>query len=51
MSRSLFVRWGFRRIEDICWIKTNMDPNRKYLIPQNQKEGSLLAHTKVTHGL
>jgi len=22
-SRMLFKKWGFRRIEDICWVKTN----------------------------
>lgn len=22
-GRALFKRWGFRRVEDICWVKTN----------------------------
>ena len=36
-------KWGFRRCEDICWIKTNKtNPgNTKYLEPN-----SVLQHTK-----
>jgi hypothetical protein len=44
----LRCRWGFKRCEDICWIKTNQQhKSRKYLIPTYQQEGSMLAHTKV----
>lgn len=24
-ARELFKRWGFRRVEDICWVKTNRE--------------------------
>jgi hypothetical protein len=42
------ARWGFKRCEDICWIKTNQQhKSRKYLIPTYQQEGSMLVHTKV----
>lgn len=46
-----FHRWDFRRIEDICWIKTNRrrdtEPDRKYLSAQHQDPHSTLVHTKV----
>lgn len=49
---SLPNRWGFRRIEDICWIKTNRqrekEPDRKYLSAQHQNPHSTLVHTKVS---
>ena len=37
-------KWGFRRCEDICWVKTNMgNPgNMAYLEPK-----SVFQHTKV----
>lgn len=45
------LRWNFRRIEDICWIKTNKrrdtEPDRKYLSAQHQDPHSTLVHTKV----
>jgi hypothetical protein len=45
------LRWDFRRIEDICWIKTNRrrdtEPDRKYLSAQHQEPNSTLVHTKV----
>ena len=42
-GRKCLRAWGFRRCEDICWIKTNKkDPgNVKYMEPK-----SLLQHTK-----
>jgi N6-adenosine-specific RNA methylase IME4 len=44
----LLRRWGFKRCEDICWIKINQQhKKRKYLIPTYQQEGSMLVHTKV----
>jgi len=50
-------RWGFRRIEDICWIKTNKEvkpkdgkPGRAYLSAQHQDPRSTLVHTKVRGG-
>ena len=45
------LRWGYKRCEDICWIKTNQQhKSRKYLIPTYQQEGSMLVHTKVGRG-
>lgn len=45
------LRWNFRRIEDICWIKTNKrrdtEPDHKYLSAQHQDPHSMLVHTKV----
>ncbi len=41
-------KWGFRRCEDICWIKTNKDlGKRPYLKAANQHPESMLVHTKV----
>eukprot|EP00775_Hariotina_reticulata_P013793 gene13793-13914_t len=46
-GRHCLRKWGFRRSEDICWIKTNLEhKSRKYLIPTNQEQGSMLVHTK-----
>jgi N6-adenosine-specific RNA methylase IME4 len=49
-GRHCFERWDFRRIEDICWIKTNKrrdtEPDRKYLSAQHQDPHSMLVHTK-----
>ena len=44
-GRHCFRKWGFRRCEDICWIKTNKDPNRKYILQQDTH--ACLVHTKV----
>merc|ERR1711908_94838 len=27
-ARALFRKWGFRRVEDICWLKTNHNKAR-----------------------
>eukprot|EP00878_Enallax_costatus_P021350 GHUV01022599.1.p1 GENE.GHUV01022599.1~~GHUV01022599.1.p1 ORF type:complete len:485 (+),score=113.06 GHUV01022599.1:720-2174(+) len=46
-ARHCFQKWGFKRIEDICWIKSNKDVGkRKYLSAVNQEPGSMLVHTK-----
>lgn len=45
-GRHCLSKWGFRRCEDICWIKTNKDPSRKYLSASNQEPYSVLTHTK-----
>ena len=44
-GRHCFRKWGFRRCEDICWIKTNKDPARKHMLHQDAT--ACLAHTKV----
>ncbi|KAF8065623.1 mettl14 [Scenedesmus sp. PABB004] len=44
-GRHCLRRWGFRRVEDICWVKTNKDAKaRTYL--NSQEPGSMLVHTK-----
>ena len=42
-GRECLRRWGFRRCEDICWIKTNKNKpgNTSYLEPK-----ALFQHTK-----
>ncbi|KXZ54992.1 hypothetical protein GPECTOR_3g157 [Gonium pectorale] len=41
-------KWGFRRCEDICWIKTNKEAGKRaYLEAANQHTESMLVHTKV----
>ncbi|KAF6245562.1 MT-A70-domain-containing protein [Scenedesmus sp. NREL 46B-D3] len=46
-GRHCLRKWGYKRCEDICWIKTNQQhKSRKYLIPTYQQEGSMLVHTK-----
>jgi mRNA m6A methyltransferase non-catalytic subunit len=47
MGRNCLRKWGFRRCEDICWIKTNIDsPGKKILEPkavfQRTKEHCLM---------
>lgn len=46
-GRHCLNRWGYRRCEDIVWIKTNNDPDRKYVNAANQEALSVLQHTKV----
>lgn len=41
-GRLCLKKWGFRRCEDICWIKTNMKQKTKALI-----DDSLFVRTKV----
>ena len=51
--RHLLKRWGFRRCEDICWIKTNKagDPGLdKEARLVKRDEDSLFVHTKVRGG-
>lgn len=43
-GRHCLRSWGFRRCEDICWIKTNKDPGRKYMLQQDPH--NTLVHTK-----
>lgn len=46
-GRICMQKWGFRRCEDICWIKTNKDQGRRpYLKAANQHPESMLVHTK-----
>ncbi|KAF0990788.1 hypothetical protein HZS_7775 [Henneguya salminicola] len=42
-ARMCFRNWGFRRCEDICWIKTNK--SQKFVLPQKE-ESSIFLHTK-----
>ena len=44
-GRHCLKKWGFRRCEDICWIKTNKEPARKYMLQQDPHP--TLVHTKV----
>lgn len=51
-GRHCLNKWGFRRSEDICWIKTNNDHgNRKYLSAVHQEHNSVLVRTKVRGGV
>lgn len=45
-GRHCFHKWGYRRCEDIVWIKTNKYPNQKSLSAINQEAHSVLQHTK-----
>lgn len=44
-GRHCLRKWGFRRCEDICWIKTNKDSSRKYMLHQDPH--NCIVHTKV----
>lgn len=48
-GRHCLNKWGFRRVEDIVWIKTNKERNPRtgYLQAINQEPYSILVHTKV----
>ncbi|KAK9868572.1 hypothetical protein WJX84_005090 [Apatococcus fuscideae] len=45
-GRHCLTKWGFRRAEDICWIKTNRDPSRKSTSTIRQDAQAVLQHTK-----
>ncbi|KAG2496477.1 hypothetical protein HYH03_005303 [Edaphochlamys debaryana] len=46
-GRVCMQKWGFRRCEDICWIKTNREGSKRpYLKATNQHPDSILVHTK-----
>ena len=47
-GRHCLTKWGFRRAEDICWIKTNRDPSRKATSTIRQDAQAVLQHTKVS---
>ena len=42
-GRKCLSKWGFRRCEDICWIKTNLKKTAPVLADE-----SLLVRTKVS---
>eukprot|EP00884_Botryococcus_braunii_P019256 jgi/Botrbrau1/6013/Bobra.104_1s0040.1 len=44
-GRHILKKWGFRRCEDICWIKTNLHSANKRL-PVRPDGNSILQHTK-----
>ncbi|EIE18381.1 hypothetical protein COCSUDRAFT_20697, partial [Coccomyxa subellipsoidea C-169] len=49
-GRHCLKKWGFRRCEDICWIKTNAQAARK--VAARQDAHAVLQHTKVvTHAV
>ncbi|KAK9918982.1 hypothetical protein WJX75_008465 [Coccomyxa subellipsoidea] len=43
-GRHCLKKWGFRRCEDICWIKTNAEAARK--VAARQDAHAVLQHTK-----
>jgi len=43
IGRKLLKKWGFRRCEDICWIKTNKSATNE---PQPHDKKSVFIHTK-----
>lgn len=43
-GRECLQRWGFRRCEDICWIKTN---SKKPKPSKSVEPNALLQRTKV----
>ena len=44
-GRHCLQQWGFRRCEDICWIKTNKEQRRAASVRQDTQ--AVLQHTKV----
>ena len=47
-GRHCLKKWGFRRCEDICWIKTNKEHPGKKLSAVHQEPNSVLVHTKAS---
>ena len=43
-GRSLFKKWGFKRCEDIVWLKSNI--NKVEYMPEHTDANSLLKKTK-----
>lgn len=55
-GRHCLKKWGFRRVEDVCWVKTNREGGgggggRKYLSATNQASGTVadLSATLAVH--
>lgn len=46
-GRHCLRKWGFRRCEDIVWIKTNKDPTIKSVAATCADPNAVLQHTKV----
>jgi len=48
IGRQCLVKWGFKRVEDIVWLKTNMERDARsgYLQPNNQEASSVIVRTK-----
>ena len=44
-GRHCLQQWGFRRCEDICWIKTNKEQRKAASVRQDTQ--AVLQHTKV----
>lgn len=44
-GRHCLKKWGFRRCEDICWIKSNAQAAHK--VAARQDAFAVLQHTKV----
>ena len=48
MLRYLFLQWGFRRCEDVCWVKTN----KKNATPGLRHDSNtLFQRSKVSYSL
>ncbi len=47
-GRHCLKKWGFRRCEDITWIKTNKEHPNKKLSAVHQDPNSVLVHTKAS---
>ena len=45
-GRHCLQQWGFRRCEDICWIKTNKEQRKAASVRQDAQ--AVLQHTKVS---
>lgn len=45
-GRHCLNKWGYRRCEDVVWIKTNKDPKQKSLSAKNEEVRFVLQHTK-----
>ena len=48
-GRHCLKKWGFRRCEDICWIKSNAQAAHK--VAARQDAFAVLQHTKVCRHL
>lgn len=44
LGRQCLRKWGFRRCEDICWIKTNVNQNKKHT--KNLDPNAIFQRTK-----
>lgn len=51
LGRLLLKKWGFRRCEDICWLKTNKEKKKEDNINISHRDNKFIFHHTKEHCL